>query len=316
MKHKLMDVADLDCNHAVDMGLQLIDNLFWIIYHYSSNVPLTLFLTERGRLLYTEFLHMSRTHQLMKELRTFPSIHDGFQFAIKKSIGALKCQTHTTNMGFGHISSYRNMYRKMFQMMNRKYMQHTSDIQWTAEQVNTTLQRLNQSMSEAVQNHLECFERCLYEPLVHESTLPEFLLILSLISNTSTCELIHVPTKTPPHQSGAKTDPLVSQSTLTQTHTPLTASTLNDNAVHFVHENRFCIDPTKLDCLDENHILQHKWKQHVARIAAGRCLRNQEAEYHNQGSLLASWPSTDDESVGDHCPLTDSLESLGSMSDE
>lgn len=123
MKHKLLEIHELDQVHAIDMGLQLVDNLFWIIYHYSSNVQLTLFLTERGRLLYTEFLYMSRTHKLMKELNTFPSIQDGFQFAIKKSIGSLTCCTeHSTNMLFQHISTYRSTFRRIFQVVNRKYL--------------------------------------------------------------------------------------------------------------------------------------------------------------------------------------------------
>ena len=71
MKHKLYQTPNLDSIKAIDLGIQLVDNLFWILFHYSSNLQLTLFLTERGRLLYTEFLSMSRTHQLMKQMNNW-----------------------------------------------------------------------------------------------------------------------------------------------------------------------------------------------------------------------------------------------------
>ena len=240
MKHKLLGVADLDCTHAVDMGLQLVDNLFWIIYHYSSNIQLTLFLTERGRLLYTEFLHMSRTHKLMKELHTYPSIHDGFQFAIKKSIGALTCQTHdATAMGFGHISRYRSMFRKMFQMINRKYPAAPADQKWADGDINAALHELNRGMTTAVQTHLEWFESCLYAPFMSECTLPEFLLVLQLVADASACEKVP-QTK---DASSPNSCPDTPACTITTTDAAV------DTVVQFVVDHLPFVDSANLDCL-------------------------------------------------------------------
>lgn len=259
IKHKLRNIAELDIMYAVDMGIQLIDNLFWIIYHYSSNIQLTLFLTERGRLLYTEFLHMSRTHQLMKELNTFPSIQDGFQFAIKKSIGSLTCQNHSTNMRFQHVSSYRNIYRRMFQIINRKYLTESKETPWTDDQVNLTLHMLNRSMSYAVQRNIEMFEKCMYGTHDISLNLTGFLLLLQLLSDISSWY----------HHKGDQI-----QSTATELHKhehetgQSTIPTIRINnwdervirpIVHFIHQNSSYVQDNTLECLQNGHILQHKW---------------------------------------------------------
>ena len=128
MKHRLYQIDNLDIQDAIATGITLIDNLFWILFNCSSNLQLTLFLVERGRLLYSEFLSMSRTHTLMKNAETFPSIQDGFQFAIKKSIGTLTCcsrddMTNYSNynykLPFEKITVYRQIYRSIFENINK-----------------------------------------------------------------------------------------------------------------------------------------------------------------------------------------------------
>ena len=147
LKHKLHTTPNLNYIRAVNMGITLVDNLFWILFHYSSTLQLTLFLTERGRLLYTEFLTMSRTHKLMKKLNAFPSIHDGFHFAVKKSIGSLTCKEHHTKMMFHNILKYRATFRKIFETLNTKYLVKSTDTQWNDDQINITLHNLNHKIS-------------------------------------------------------------------------------------------------------------------------------------------------------------------------
>lgn len=256
MKHKLRNIAELDTVHAVDMGMQLIDNLFWIIYHYSSNVQLTLFLTERGRLLYTEFLYMSRTHELMRELNTFPSIHDGFHFAIKKSIGSLKCDTHTTNLRFHHISSYRSTYRRMFQLLNRKYLIATDDEQWTDDQVNIALHQLNHKMSCAIHRYVSLFEHCIYGEYSKDLSLTGFLLLLQLLADVSDTHAQQHSGATTAHTRHSLHDP----------------SVLWDDVVvrgvhRFILQNLSHIrDDDLLACLERGHLVQHKWTLFRAEV--------------------------------------------------
>lgn len=284
MKHKLRDIAELDGVHAVDMGIQLIDNLFWIIYHYSSNVQLTLFLTERGRLLYTEFLYMSRTHQLMKELNTFPSIQDGFQFAIKKSIGSLTCQTHSTNMLFQHISSYRGTYRRMFQILNRKYLVGTNETPWTDDQVNLTLHMLNHRMSCAIHHHVSVFEHCIYGAYDKTLTVSGFLLLLQLLADVSAKHLRHTSEGGCGSGSGSGSE----------------SCAWGEDVVRavfaFVHEHRSYIGATSLDCLERGHLLQHKWTLYRALVL--QRMQEDDEVVGGDGSSSSSEP------------LSDSLESL------
>jgi hypothetical protein len=166
MKHRLYQINNLDVQQAVETGITLIDNLFWILFNCSSNLQLTLFLTERGRLLYSEFLSMSRTHALMQNADVYPTIQDGFQFAIKKSIGTLTCSIKTGSDGdegeyycnsnanpltFESISTYRKVYRSVFENINRKYLTDKEAEPWNADHVNISLHKLNQTLTDAIQ---------------------------------------------------------------------------------------------------------------------------------------------------------------------
>ena len=122
----------------------------------------------------------------MKELQTYPTIQDGFQFAIKKSIGSLTCKEHPTNMLLHNISSYRLMYRRMFQLINRKYLTEAEAQPWTNDQLNLTLHNLNHGMSQAVHQHTRWFEACVYHPQSTRLSLTEFLLTLQLLAEVPT----------------------------------------------------------------------------------------------------------------------------------
>jgi hypothetical protein len=247
MKHTLRNVRELNCSNAVDMGLLLIDNIFWIIYNYSCNIELTVFLTERGRLLYTEFLQMSRTHQLMNEINVFPTILDGFQFAIKKSIGTLVCNDTPTKWLFDTIASYRQVYRRMFQTLNRHYLANPTDERWTDVAVNATIDRLNTKMSVAVHRDHELFESCSLHRHREEAhtvtvtastaTATHHLLFMQLLSDVSERNFLRHNAKL---------------SVLRQEHVVASIGA-------FMRANEHSV-AAGLDCLHETHPLQFKWQ--------------------------------------------------------
>lgn len=122
LNDKLLEVPKLNYEMSVIHGINLIDNLFWYIFNYSLNLQLTLFLAGRGKLLYTEYLIMSRTHQLMKQFEKCPTIHDAYQFAVKRSIGTLTShsgQQHRYNNKI-QMTKYRQFYRHFFALLNTK----------------------------------------------------------------------------------------------------------------------------------------------------------------------------------------------------
>lgn len=91
-------ISKLDCKFsdcedikepAISMGVEMFYHVFFILVGYSYNLKLTIFLTERAILLYTEFLIMSKNKKMIKELCYNPSINDAISFAYKKTIGCL-----------------------------------------------------------------------------------------------------------------------------------------------------------------------------------------------------------------------------------
>jgi hypothetical protein len=203
MKHRLYQINNLDVQKAVDTGITLIDNLFWILFNCSSNLQLTLFLTERGRLLYSEFLSMSRTHALMQNVDVYPTIQDGFQFAIKKSIGTLTCSISENNndaayycnstedgagLSFENISTYRKIYRSVFEQINRNYLTNKEGSPWNADNVNLSLHKLNQTLTLAIQQHTSILEQgiCVeFQDSNSQFSLLSYLLAIQLLCTSS-----------------------------------------------------------------------------------------------------------------------------------
>ena len=246
MKHKLYNIKNLNNVNALEMGIQLVDNLFWIIFHYSSNLQLTLFLTERGRLLYTEFLSMSRSHQLMKQLNKYPSIYEGFQFAITKSIGSLICKNHHTKIKIKSISVYRNIYRNIFRLLNHKYLTNKDDIIWSDDQVNITLHNLNHHISIAVHKSPKMIEKFLFLPSLKNLSLSPFLLILQLMSDTIS-------------------------------NKNCISFSFIDDIFSFINKNKIYMENNSLKCLNKDHIIQHHWRIERNKDLTNNC-KNYELE--------------------------------------
>lgn len=64
----------------------LIYNIFWVIYNYSNNAKLTMFMCDRALLLFNEYLNISSSYS-NEEL----NITDVKTFIINKTIGPIKC---------------------------------------------------------------------------------------------------------------------------------------------------------------------------------------------------------------------------------
>ena len=82
---------DLDSNikQFVVIGCNVMFNVFWILLNYTNNLTLTIFLSERSILLFTEFIILSRDPKVNKEMCYVPNISDAMSFAYKKTIGPI-----------------------------------------------------------------------------------------------------------------------------------------------------------------------------------------------------------------------------------
>jgi hypothetical protein len=75
--------------NEVVKGTQMFSHVFFILLSYTNNLKLTIFLSERAVLLFTEFIIMSNDNKFTKDLCYFPNINDAIMFAYKKTIGSL-----------------------------------------------------------------------------------------------------------------------------------------------------------------------------------------------------------------------------------
>ena len=106
---KLKDLENIDYNLLIYNSCLLIYNVYWIIYSNSYNIKLTLFLTERSILLYTEFIIMSRNPSLNTDINFIPNIKDAMNFSLKKTIGSLKYNTLKNKKMNDLLLYYRNI---------------------------------------------------------------------------------------------------------------------------------------------------------------------------------------------------------------
>ena len=101
---KLKKINNISVLNAITSGLDMIYHVFWTLYTFTRNLKLTMFLSERALLLFTEFIIMSRNPMLNKDLNFIPNISDAVQFAFKKTIGPLKLKNKGTKKYTKHLS--------------------------------------------------------------------------------------------------------------------------------------------------------------------------------------------------------------------
>jgi hypothetical protein len=105
---KLSKVEDLNIFETLQYGTNMVSHVFWTLYSYSLNIKLSMFLTERAVLLFTEFIIMSKNPMLNKEFRFMPNICDALAFSVKKTIGPLQNRCNTRNKKFlKDLSKYK-----------------------------------------------------------------------------------------------------------------------------------------------------------------------------------------------------------------
>ena len=74
----------------VYIGSNIVFNVFWILLNYTNNLTLTIFLSERSILLFSEFIILSRDPKINKDLCYAPNLSDAINFAYKKTIGPIE----------------------------------------------------------------------------------------------------------------------------------------------------------------------------------------------------------------------------------
>ena len=68
INEKFTNIENIDINESIISCTNLIYHIFWNLISYSNNLKLTIFLSERAILLFSEFITMSR-NPIFKLLR-------------------------------------------------------------------------------------------------------------------------------------------------------------------------------------------------------------------------------------------------------
>lgn len=87
--NKFYSIENIDIIYAVNACSNIVYHVYWSLLSYTNNIKLTIFLSERAVLLYTEFITMSQNPLLNSELKFVPNINDAIIFSYKKTIGPL-----------------------------------------------------------------------------------------------------------------------------------------------------------------------------------------------------------------------------------
>lgn len=86
----------------------LITNIFWLIYNYSYNSKLTMFMCERAVLLFNEYINISKNYGNDKT-----NLLDVKQFIINKTIGPLKLSIKDKNIELDDVNKLGEIYLKL-----------------------------------------------------------------------------------------------------------------------------------------------------------------------------------------------------------
>ena len=104
----------------VYMGSNIMFNVFWIILNYSNNLTLTIFLSERSILLYSEFIILSRDPTINKDLCYIQNLSDAINFAYKKTIGPIEISDLSINKN-NNIKNTCFLIKEIIQTIYLKY---------------------------------------------------------------------------------------------------------------------------------------------------------------------------------------------------
>jgi hypothetical protein len=100
--------------NEVVKGTKMFSHVFFILLSYTNNLKLTIFLSERAVLLFTEFIIMSNDNKFTKDLCYFPNINDAVMFAYKKTIGSLVLKNATVKPNIKYIRTASSIIKLIY----------------------------------------------------------------------------------------------------------------------------------------------------------------------------------------------------------
>lgn len=138
---------------------QLIHNIFWLIYNYSFNTKLTMFMCERAILLFNEYINISKNYG-----NESTNMVDVQQFIINKTVGPLKIENKVSNDNIIEVTNLSQIFEdftyKLFAKIvdiDKFYYSYDNFMESIASILSNILYKINHiGESEYIRDELYC----------------------------------------------------------------------------------------------------------------------------------------------------------------
>ena len=138
---------------------QLIHNIFWLIYNYSFNTKLTMFMCERAILLFNEYINISKNYG-----NESTNMVDVQQFIINKTVGPLKIENKVSNDNIIEVTNLSQIFEdftyKLFAKIvdiDKFYYSYDNFMESIASILSNILYKINHiGESEYIREELYC----------------------------------------------------------------------------------------------------------------------------------------------------------------
>ena len=108
-------------NDIIYFSCNIMFNVFWIIFNSENNIFITLFLSEKSILLFSEFILLLNDPKIIKDLYYKPNIIDALHFSYKKTIHSVNISSLLKNH---HIDILTNTCFIIKEITNLYYIQN------------------------------------------------------------------------------------------------------------------------------------------------------------------------------------------------
>jgi hypothetical protein len=122
---KFLELKQNERRDCVVNGTKMFFYVFYSLLTYSNNLKLTIFLSERALLLYSEFIIMSRDKKVIDDYYYKPNLNDAISFAYKQTIGSLSLNELKTNIKLIPVRECSNI---LIEIYNKVYYKYSEDI--------------------------------------------------------------------------------------------------------------------------------------------------------------------------------------------
>jgi len=160
----------------------ILFHVFWVLLNYTNNLTVTIFLSERAILLFTEFILMASNPNINKDLYYIPNLTDAMNFAYKKTIGPINLNNMNTKNNFKHNSII--LFKLIIQSVYQELPNEPSKLEMYSQYINSSIVKNYKLLNNDTVFHL-VFEKV--NMIIYSSnTIEEFLLKIKILT-----ELLH-----------------------------------------------------------------------------------------------------------------------------